>query len=41
MDEEQVLFQQLILNELKKESSTGLKTFNNYSMIMNNNNANI
>ena len=34
MDEGQAVFEQLTLNELKIWSSTTLKNFNNYSLIM-------
>ena len=37
MDEEQVVFEQLTLSDVKKWSSTALKTFNNYTIIMTNN----
>ena len=37
MDEEQVVFEQLTLSDFKKWSSTSLKTFNNYTIIMTNN----
>ena len=41
MDQEQALFQQLTLSTFQKWSSTALKTFNNYPIIMNNNSDNI
>ena len=37
MDEEQAVFEQLTLSDFKKWSSTALKTFNNYTIIMTNN----
>ena len=37
MDEEQAVFEQLTLSDVKKWSSTALKTFNNYTIIMTNN----
>ena len=37
MDEEQAVFEHLILSNFKKWSSTTLKTFNNYTIIMTDN----
>ena len=37
MDKEEAVFEQLTLNDLKKRSSTALKTFYNYTIIMTNN----
>ena len=37
-NEEQAVFEQLTLSDFKKWSSTALKTFNNYTIIMTNNN---
>ena len=37
MDKEQAVFEQLTLSNFKKWSSTALKTFNNYTIIMTNN----
>ena len=37
MDEEQAVFEQLILSDFKMLSSPGLKTVHNYSTIMTNN----
>ena len=37
MDKEQAVFEQLILSDFKKGSSTALKTFKNYTIIMANN----
>ena len=37
MDKEQTVFEQLILSDFKKWSSTALETFNNYTIIMTNN----
>ena len=34
MDEDQAVFEQLSLSDFKKRSSTALKTFNNYTIIM-------
>ena len=34
IDKEQAVFEQLILNNFKKGSSTVLKTFNNYTMTL-------
>ena len=36
MDKEQAVFEQLTLSNLNKWSSTALKTFNNYIIIMTN-----
>ena len=41
MGEEQALFEQLTLSDFKVCSSTTLKTFNNYSIIMTNISSNI
>ena len=41
MDEEQAVFEQLTLTDFKKWSSTALKTFNNYGIIMSSNTDNI
>ena len=38
MDEEQAVCEQLTLSDFKKWSSTVLKTFNNYTIIITNNN---
>ena len=38
MCEEQAVYEQFTLSDFKKWSSTALKTFNNYTIIMNNNN---
>ena len=37
MDEEQAVFKQLTLSDFKRWSSTALRTFNNYTIIMTNN----
>ena len=37
MDEEQAVFEQLTLSDFKKWSSTALRTFNNFTIIMTNN----
>ena len=37
MDKEQAVFEQLILSDFKKWSSSALKTFNNYTTAMTNN----
>ena len=37
MDEEQAVFEQLTRSDFKKWSCTALKTFNNYTIIINNN----
>ena len=37
MDGEQAAFEQLTLSDFKKLSSTALKAFNNYTIIMTNN----
>ena len=37
MDEEQAVFELLTLSDFKKWSSTALKTFDNYTIIMTNN----
>ena len=36
IDKEQAVFEQLTLSDFKKWSSTALKTFNNYTIIMTN-----
>ena len=36
IDKEQAIFEQLTLSDFKKWSSTALKTFNNYAIIMTN-----
>ena len=41
IDKKQAEFEQSTLSDSKKWSSTELKTFNNYPIIMNNNNENI
>ena len=41
MDDEEALFEQIILSDFKMQISTVLKTFNNYSIIMTNNNDNM
>ena len=41
MDEEQAVFEQLTLSDFKKWSSTALKTFNKYAIIMTNNSNNV
>ena len=37
MDKEQAVFEQLILSDFKKWSSTAVETFNNYTIIITNN----
>ena len=37
IDKEQAVFEQLTLSDFRKRSSTVLKTFNNYTIIMTNN----
>ena len=37
MDKEQAVFEQLTLGDFKKWSSTTLKTFNNYAIMITNN----
>ena len=41
MDDEQAVFEQITLSDFKMRGSTVLKTFNNYSIIMTNNNDNM
>ena len=41
MDEDQAVFEQLNLYDFKSWSSTALKTFNDYSIVINNNSDNI
>ena len=41
MDKEKAVFEQLTLSNFKQWSSTALKTFNNYTLIMSNNSGNI
>ena len=41
MDKEQAVFEQLILSNFKKWSSSALKTFNNYTTTMTNNSGQI
>ena len=41
MDEEQAVFEQLTFSDFKMLSSTALKTFSNFPIMMNNNSNNI
>ena len=41
MDKEKAVFEQLTLSNFKQWSSTALKAFNNYTVIMSNNSGNI
>ena len=41
MDEEQAVFEHLTSSDFKMWSSTALKTFNNYSIIMKNSSDNV